>query len=385
MTFKTKKEYSKEVAKRYLKAKNRKEKTKILDEFCATASYDRKYAIYKLRSINFKDPPEKVRTREKLYSAETDSALIQIWGMYGCICAERLHPFLEEGIKKLEQFGHIEMDKTVRDEALSISRASLGRRIMGHQERFGKGKGLSGTKPGSLLKKHIPIQTKSWDVSKAGFVEIDTVAHCGVSLSGNFINTLQAVDIRTTWTERVAVMGKSQETVFDGIKKIRKNLPFPLLGIDSDNGSEFINNLLWKYCEREAIVFTRSRPYMKKDNAHIEQKNWTLVRKVLGYDRFETAHQLMLINDLYDNELRLFINFFQPTLKLQSKERFGAKIIRKYDGAKTPYQRVMECNEITAEEKDKLRTFYESLDPVKLKKEIDRKIRIIISLVRLDF
>ena len=238
------------------------------------------------------------------------------------------------------------------------------------------------TKPGSLLKKHIPIQTRSWDITKPGFLEMDLVAHCGESLSGDFINTLQVVDILTIWTERKAVMGKSQGVVFPGILDIEKKLPFPALGYDSDNGSELINEQLWKYCQSRGIAFTRSRPYMKKDNAHIEQKNWPLVRKILGYGRFDTLHQLMLINDLYDNELRLYLNFFQPSQKLAAKERFGAKVRRRYNGAKTPYQRVMECPEVAENKKAELRALYETLDPVKLKRRIDEKIKIIISLVR---
>ena len=230
------------------------------------------------------------------------------------------------------------------------------------------------------MKKQIPIQTRSWDITKAGFCEVDLVAHCGGSLLGDFIYTLQSVDIKTTWTERVATMGKGQAGVFKGIKKNEKQLPFDLLGLDSDNGSEFINHQLLKYCQENNIVFTRSRPYMKKDNAHIEQKNWSLVRKILGYDRFDTQEQLDLINDLYDNELRLFINFFQPTMKLKEKIRVGSKYKRIYDTAKTPYQRVLDCPEVPEEKKEALRKQYATLDPVKLKKAIDRKVAKIVKL-----
>jgi len=372
------------VARRYLKARFKKEKIKILDEFCATAGYNRNYAIEKLRNINFKGPPEKKRVREKLYSAETDAVLIQIWETYGCICAERLHPFIPEGLRILEKFDHIGITDGIKNELFKMSRSTIGRRIARHR-KLNVCKGFSATKPGTLLKKHIPIQTKSWDINKAGFMEMDLVAHCGGSLSGDFIYTLQAVDIRTTWTERVAVMGKSQKVVFEGIKDMRERLPFPLLGIDSDNGSEFINDELWKYCEKEDIKFTRSRPYEKKDNAHIEQKNWTLVRKILGYSRFDTQHQLLLINDLYDNELRLFINFFQPTLKLASKERYGARIKRVYDKAKTPYRRVMESCEVTEEKKKRLKAVYEAIDPMNLRQNIDKQLKNIFSCVDSGF
>ena len=374
-------ELTKIVSKRYLKAKTRKAKTKILDEYCANSGLNRKYAITKIRESCFKDKHTKKRGRKRQYSIHADALLIQVWEIYGCICAERLQPFLLEGLRVLERCGYIKELERTKQEVLKMSIATVKRRIQGHQQRFGKGKGLSATKPGTLLKKQIPIKTSSWNEEKSGFCEIDLVAHCGGSLLGNLIYTLQSVDIKTTWTERVAVMGKNQAGVFAGIKKIKNQLPFDLLGIDSDNGSEFINHQLWKYCDEKNIEFTRSRPYMKKDNAHIEQKNWPLVRKILGYDRFDTELQLKLINDLYDKELRLFLNFFQPTMKLIEKIRIGSKYKRKHDTPKTPFQRVLECSEISDQKKERLKSIYDKLDPVQLKKNIDKKIKIIIKTV----
>ncbi len=372
------------VAKRYLQAKRKPEKTKILDEYCENTNLNRKYAITKIRERCFKEKYPRKRGRKRLYSNEADAALIDVWQHFDCICAERLYPYLPEAIAVLEKFGYLKLNSETKAELLKMSRASIGRRISKHRELNDRVL-ISTTKPGYLLKKNIPIQTGCWDISKPGFCEIDLVAHCGGNASGDFINTLQAVDIKTTWTERVAVMGKAQKRVFEGVKRIRSQLPFNLLGIDSDNGSEFINHQLWKYCEDEKIQFTRSRPYMKKDNAHIEQKNWPLVRKILGYDRFDTNHQLKLINNLYDNELRLFLNFFQPTLKLVSKVRYGAKIKRKHDKAKTPYQRVLDCPEISQETKDELIALYQTLDPVQLRRKITQKIKVIISLVQSGF
>lgn len=378
----TKQELANVVAKRYLQTKSRKEKSVILDEFCANMGYNRKYAISKIREINFREEKEKKqRGRKKKYSPDLDRHLILIWEHFDCICAERLHPFLPEAIRKLHDFGYLNISAKDRNNLLSMSCPTIKRRLRTYKERSKQKSGLSATKPGYLLKREIPIQTICWDTKKAGFCEIDLVAHCGGSLSGDFIYTLQFVDIKSTWTERIAVKGKSQLKVFEGVKKIQNELlPFPLLGIDSDNGSEFINALLLRYCQRNNIAFTRSRPYMKKDNAHIEQKNYTTVRKVLGYDRFDTDEHLQLINNLYENELRLFINFFQPTMKLREKKRVGAKIIRKYDPAKTPYQRIMECPEVSKERKKRLKKLYESLDPVQLKKKIDEKVQLIIAL-----
>ncbi len=377
-------ELTKVVAQRYLTAKTRKERTKMLDEFCANTKHNRKYAITKIRNFCFKDKIQGKRGRKRLYSNEANVLLIKIWKHFDCICGERLHPYLPEGISVLERCGYIQEKQSVKEEVLQMSLSTVKRRLIRERILNGRSK-FSSTKPGSLLKKQIPIKTICWDEEKAGYCEIDLVAHCGGSLLGDFINTLQFVDIKTTWTERKAVMGKAQNRIFAAIKEIRRQLPFDLKGLDSDNGGEFINQQLWKYCEKNNIEFTRSRPYMKKDNAHIEQKNWPLVRKILGYDRFDTQFQLLLINDLYDNELQLFLNFFQPTLKLKEKLRLGSKYKRIYDKAKTPYQRVLECADITQEKKDKLTALYSSLDPVKLKKEIDRKIKIIISTVRLGF
>jgi len=368
-------ELTKSVFKRYLKSRSRKEKTKILDEYCANTGLNRKYAITKIRELCFKEKKRgKKRGRKKKYSSKSTALLIKIWMIYNCICAERLHPFLAEGLEVLERFKHVSPDKETKKELLLMSLSTVKRRLLKHKKLNGRTL-ISTTKPGSLIKKEIPIKTKAWDETRVGHCEIDLVAHCGDSASGDFINTLQFVDLKTTWTERKALMGKSQKATFKAITSIEKQLPFTLRGIDSDNGSEFINWHLVNYCKENNISFTRSRSYMKKDNAHIEQKNWTLVRKILGYDRFDTNTQLEAINDLYDNELRLFINFFQPTMKLKKKTRIGAKYKREYDQAKTPYQRIMECDDVPQEDKEKLSKLYKTLDPVKLRRMINKKIK----------
>jgi len=209
-------ELSKIVAKRYLKAKTRKDKTRILDEYCANSGLNRKYAITKIREICFKEKKMGKRGRKKIYSASADALLIHVWEAYANICGERLQPFLNEGIAALERFGHINEARQVKQEVLSMSITTVKRRIADHKQRMGKRKfkGLSSTKPGSLLKKQIPISTKCWDQDKAGYCEIDLVAHCGGNLLGNLIYTLQFVDIKTAWTERKAVMGKGQDAVF---------------------------------------------------------------------------------------------------------------------------------------------------------------------------
>lgn len=376
----SKEELTEVVSKRYFKVKYRKEKSVILDEYCQNTGYNRNYAIAKLKQCWRTDGEGKERKRRpRKYGYDLNEPLLIAWRTANHICVERFQPFLPELLGKLEQNGYLQIGGEQKKKLIEMSISTIKRRLRSIKEKH-VSKGLSATKPGYLLKREIPIQTLCWDTKKAGYCEIDLVAHCGGSLSGHFIFTLQFVDIKTTWTERKAVMGKGQNGVFTAIKDIRKILPFDLLGIDSDNGGEFINDQLLRYCQKENIAFTRSRPYMSKDNAHIEQKNYTTVRKVLGYDRFDTEQHLQLINDLYDNELRLYINFFQPTMKLKEKKRIGSKYVRKYDNAKTPYQRVMESNEVSNTKKGKLKALYDSLDPVQLKQAIDRKVLRIIHL-----
>jgi len=225
-----------------------------------------------------------------------------------------------------------------------------------------------------LLKQNIPIRTfADWNEDVPGFMEIDLVAHCGESTEGQYLNTLTCTDICTGWTEVIALRRRTQEAVCAAIDAMRQRLPFALLGIDSDNGSEFINDLLYRYCLNEKITFTRSRPYKKNDQAHVEQKNWSIVRHTIGYDRMETDQDHILLENTYQ-DLRPYINFFQPVLKLFSKERIGNKLIRKYDTARTPYQRIMEREGISLERKAHLLNVYLHLNPVELRHRIDNQV-----------
>jgi len=231
-----------------------------------------------------------------------------------------------------------------------------------------------GPKPGSLLKQKIPIRLTKWDTAKVGYVEMDLVVHCGASTFGDYISTLSTTEIYSGWWEGEAIMGKAQESTFQALKEIRKRTPLDWKGLDSDNGGEFINDILYKYCRKERIEFTRSRPSRKNDNAYIEQKNWTHVRKVLGYLRYDTFAEMKIINDLYRGDLRLYKNLFQPVMKLISKERIGGRVKRKYDVPRSPYQRLMESNQIGEERKRELEAIYRSLNPAQLKRSIDTKL-----------
>lgn len=279
----------------------------------AATGYHRKYAIRLLRH-GLKAKRNKKIGRRKVYQGEVVQVLTQIWEICGRICSKRLKPFLPEIIGVLERHQEMLLSEEVKRLLLSMSRATIDRCLQG--ARFEPHRGLSTTKPGTLLKNAIAVRTwREWDDAQPGFVEIDLVAHCGTTTEGVYLNTLTATDVSTGWTECLELPNKTQEAVSRAIIELRQRLPFPLLGIDSDNGSEFINETLYRYCKREQITFTRSRPYKKNDQAHVEQKNWSVVRHTVGYDRLETPEERLLLADIYA-DLRLYVNFFQPVVKL---------------------------------------------------------------------
>jgi hypothetical protein len=370
MSQRSKRELFAAVQARYLKA-GKTEKQKILDEFTASTGYQRKYAIRILKH-GYKGRAKKPKGRKAIYRGEVVEALEQIWEIYGRICSKRLHPYLPEAVKVLERCGELKLKEETKALLLCISRSSIDRCLA--PVRFSTLHGLSTTKPGVLLKKNIPVRTfADWSEDKPGFLEIDLVAHCGETTAGQYLNTLTCTDICTGWTEPIALPRHTQEAVCSAISAMRQDLPFDLLGIDSDNGSEFINDLLYRYCLNEKITFTRSRPYKKNDQAHVEQKNWSIVRHTIGYDRLESDEQYALLKCIYQ-DLRLYVNFFQPVLKLVGKERIGNKVIRKYDTARTPYQRVMERDDLSLAKKAHLLNLYLHLNPVELRRRIDENV-----------
>jgi hypothetical protein len=372
MSLKSKRELLEVVRPRYLKA-NKAEKQKMLDEFTSVTGYHRKYAIRVLKKqVQVQNHPKrKIKTYKTIYRGEVVQALEQIWEIYGHICSKRLQPFLPEAIRVLERCEEIELSKETKGLLLKISSASIDRCL--RPVRIKSSHGLSTTKPGSLLKNIIPVRTfTEWDEEQPGFLEIDLVAHCGNTTEGQYLNTLTCTDICTGWTDVTALPRRSQQAVSEAIHRMRQRLPFPLLGIDSDNGREFINDLLYRYCLDEKITFTRSRTYKKNDQAHVEQKNWSVVRHTVGYDRWETEQELALLENIYD-DLRLYINFFQPSFKLIAKERIGNKTIKRYDTARTPYQRVLERKDISLEAKARLMNLYVQLNPAELRRQIDQQ------------
>jgi hypothetical protein len=364
---------------RYLRA-NKAGKEQILNEFIATTGYHRKSAIRVLKH-GLKPKGLKKPGRQKIYQGEVVQVLEQIWEICGRICSKRLQPFLPEIVTILERHHEVCLTPQIKSLLLSMSRSTIDRCLK--KARFtSPQRGLSTTKPGVLLKQAIPIRTFTpWEEERPGFLEIDLVAHCGSSTEGTYLNTLTGTDLATGWTECLALANKTQVAVSQAIGQLRLDLPFPLLGLDSDNGSEFINDTLLRYCQSELITFTRSRPYQKNDQAHVEQKNWSVVRHTVGYDRLETEDELALLRSIYA-DLRLYINFFQPVLKLVGKERIDGKTIRTYDRATTPYRRVLALETLPLHIKARLTALYVQLNPVSLRASIDAKVAQLWKIVR---
>ena len=367
MSLKARRELLAAIASRYGQA-TKPEKQKILDEFVAVSGYHRKYAINILQNPQAGPAVSAKRNRQsrpRYYTAEVQAALISVWEASNRICSKRLVPFLANMVEALERHGHLAVSVEVKARLLAMSAATVDR-LLASTRRLNHPHGLCTTKPGLLLKHQIPIRTFSeWDDHRPGFIEADLVAHCGDHVGGSYLNTLTMVDVATGWTECLALLFRDQETVLPAIHQAAQQLPFALLGLDTDNGTEFLNYALFNYCFRQSITFTRSRPYKKNDQCYVEQKNGAVVRKFIGYDRFEGVMPCRLLAELY-GYLRLYLNFYQPCLKLVEKKRNGARVIRKYDQAQTPYQRVLAAPSVLPEIKQQLREQFLALDPLYL-------------------
>ncbi len=365
------KEYVDAIRVRYQKA-GRKGKGLILDEFTNVSGYHRKSAV-RLISGKHRTTSDKKLGRPQVYPCEVVDVLKQAWEATDRICGKRLHPFLPELTRKLEECGELQTPPEVVRQVCEMSASTIDRVLRPYKDK-GKRRPFGTTKPGSLLKGAIPIRTfAEWNDNRPGFLEVDLVAHCGESVEGFYLNTLSAVDIASGWVECRIVWGKGQDRVGGAVHSIAQSMPFPLLGLDSDNGGEFINQHLYTYCQRKGITFTRSRPYKKNDNAHVEQKNWTAVRRLIGYERYSSKAAYDQFSWVY-KLLRLYINFFQPAMKLQLKTRHGAKVHKVYDIARTPYQRVMELGVLASIQRQALETTYHTLNPIALRRQVDKAL-----------
>jgi len=372
----SKREYLIQLKKKYYHC-GKKQKTQLLNDFCEFTGYARKYA---LRLLNNPLPKKwrRYRQRKKKYNQDVVDALLLLWRASNEICGERFHPFIPTILDKMVDCGEITIPDGIKEKLLEISLGTVKRVIKGVKRRSTIK--ISGTtKPGSLLKREIAVRYGRWKEENPGWCETDTVAHCGSDVSGEYIFSLNVTDIATGWCEQAAIWGKGEKATREQMDEIRQRLPFKLLGLDSDNGSEFINWQMQRCCKKNNITFTRSRPYHSNDSAHVEQKNWTAIRQLVGYERFDKKEQLDLFNDLYRKEWRLYLNFFQPSMKLKErvKNMQTGKSKKKYHKAETPYQRVMEHPKTSQKNKDMLLSIYKQLNPIKLQAQIKYKIELL--------
>ena len=375
MTPAARREYVRAVRPRYTLAPWRA-KPRILDEFCATTGYHRKYAINLLNRPPH--PAEFPRRRRPLtYPAQVITILAAVWEAAGYPWSTRLHALLPLWLPWARR--HFAISPPLERQLRTISARTIDRRLQ-PRKRLVRRRLYGRTKPGTLLKHHIPIRTQHWDVTSPGFTEVDLVSHSGNWADGEFLQSLNLTDIHTGWVESRAVLGKTQRAVRAAVAELRAALPFPLRGLDSDNGSEFINTYLFQYCRAHQIQFTRGRPYKKDDNAHVEQKNWTSVRKLLGWDRYDSLEAQQAINDLYRNELRLMMNLYQPSVKLVRKTRVGARLRRQYDRPQTSLDRLRTSGGGDPAQVRALVRQRARLDPFALAAAIDRKLQRIYRL-----
>lgn len=373
--------YLNQIKQRYKRA-SKAAKQHILDEFCAVCGYNRKYAIRVLNRAKANPRPHKAG-RKPTYDREVIlEPLKRIWLATDQMCSKKLAaaiplwlPFYEDTYGALDQ--------STQHQLGQLSPATIDRLLKPTRLQT-KAKGLCGTQPGSLLRNQIPIRTHAWDITQPGFMEADTVAHCGNTLAGNFVWSLTMTDYVSGWTECRATWNKGAHGVLEQIKCIEDQLPFALKGFDCDNGSEFLNHHLVRYFQQhpKGVHFTRSRPYKKNDNAHVEQKNWTHVRHLFGYDRFDKPSLVALMNDLYRHEWSLLQNYFCPTMKLKDKQRVNSKYKRQYHPPETPYQRLIRSEHISDNEKDKLNACYQTLNPFKLQRQIQEKLTTIFKHIK---
>jgi hypothetical protein len=371
-------EYLRAIHDRYRRSSPEK-KGLILDEFCRVCGYHRKYAIRLLGGPKPEIPARPRRSRGPSYGRAVIQALAVIWEAAGYPWSVRLKAMLPVWLPWLRRRREVsaELERQLR----AISPRQIDRRLQS-RKRVLRRRLYGRTKPGTLLKHHIPIKTDHWNVTRPGFTEIDLVSHSGDCADGEFAHSFNLTDIHTTWTETRAVLGKGQSGIVAGLEEMRQALPFRLRGIDSDNGSEFLNAHLVRYCRAQDVQFTRGRPYKKDDNAHIEQKNWTHVRKLIGWDRYDSAAAVQMLNDLYRNELRLMMNLFQPSVKLVRKERVGSRLRRVYDTPQTPLDRVRAGQEFDRERVNALVRLRANTDPFELAKTIEKKLDRIAALAR---
>jgi len=348
-------------------------KSLLLDELCRVCGYHRKHAIRKLNQpLSDVKPSRRRSPRTFTYDAKVVGVLKAVWEVAGYPWSVRFKALLPLWMPWIRQ--RFALTPTQEAQLLRISPRQLDRRLQAHKRKLKK-RLYGRTKPGTLLKHQIPIRTEHWDVTEPGSVEIDLVSHSGSRADGTFIYSLNLTDIYTGWVETRAVMGKGEGGIVAALDEMRAYLPFPLRAIDSDNGGEFINDQLWRYCRRNQIQFTRGRPYKKDDNAHVEQKNWTHVRKLMGWERYDSSRALKTMNDFYRTTWPTMMNLFQPSVKLIRKKRIGSQLRRQYDAAQTPLDRLIQSSQGKGSHVKTLQALRQRTDPFELAASIENELR----------
>jgi hypothetical protein len=371
MSYQSRREYLIAIIERYKKAE-RIEKTLILNEFVQVCGYHRKYAIAllngKRRSPGLKKGPE------RKYDEKVANQICLLWNTLFRPCSKKL----KAALKELIEFYPDELEPELKQKLHSISSATIDRILRNERKVYG----ISTTRGVKRFRNQIPIKLKDWNIDRPGYLEADTVSHCGENASGSFASSITLVDIYSDWTENRAILGKSAQEVTQKIKEMDQEISFDLIGFRSDNGSEFLNDLLNTYLQSQGIDFARTRPYRKNDNAHVEQKNHTHVRKLLGYERIDSLEIVALMNLIYTQLWNPLNNYFIPSMKLQSKHRFNAKIKKIYDAPKTPFQRIIDCPNVSEEVKVQMRQKKEKLNPFHLKRQLDLMLHVFYSKVK---
>lgn len=366
-----------EIIKHYLAQYERatkREKSRIIDIIVEQTGYTRKHAIHVLND-DLVVPKRITRRRASRYQP-IEKPLERLWGLSSLVCGRRLEASIPDLLTSLKRCRQIDLTDEQEALLLTVSSATIDRLLRQPRKSLGT-RGHATTKPGTLLKYGIPIRTfADWNENKPGFIEVDLVAHCGDSVRGEYINTLTMTDVATGWTVCAAFMGRSERFCVQAIGGAAPCFPFPILGIDSDSGSEFINAHLRRYCEHNSITFTRGRPEKKNDSCFVEQKNWDVVRKTLGYARFDTNEQLRIMRRVHEL-LAVYQNYFQPSQKLISKRRVGAKLTRKHDAAQTPFRRLLARDDIPGQTKQTLQETFDSLDVADLFRSIQSLVNLL--------
>lgn len=372
-------EYLRDLRDEYLAVHSREEKSRLLTEAEKRTGLHRKVLIrYLSPRISFAVRPRK--RRAPVYAGEVTAALVAVWKIFDYPCGMRLAPLLSTEVERLRAFGELQCSDEIAEKLQRIGSATIDRKLR-HEKEVRHLSRHRNPPVHLLLSRSIPVKlTDDWDREQPGQLQLDDVAHCGASAAGEFCHTLSGADIASGWWEGAAILGRSQRATKEGLETIRARLPFALREIHPDNDSGMINNLLFRYCAETGVRFSRSRPHHKNDNAWVEQRNWTHVRKVVGYHRYDTAEARDFLNALY-RDIGLFKNFFQPVIHLQGKERVGGHVRRTYEKPVTPYQWLLISDRITDEEKERLRAVYRSLNPAALKRQIERRQAALLHLL----